>query len=228
MVRRQRHRSRCRKILVPVELGIHEGLLLLAALSALIDTESSLEINLDFKITNIDPGGGKKFLFSIKPDRGTNSAGISVYCQNEFSQTPADNYRIYFNYSDGTYDGTPVHPGSSGTEIGFFDVDDWVSLKVILDFQGRQWAALAGDRYTNQQFDSFFDFGLIQSAINSSPIHVGWAHDVEDDIVYDPTFYTATAAFDNLSIYSPRLPGRRHSLLPRTIPRCAPATRGEP
>ena len=58
---------------------------------------------------------------------------MSVYTFNNFFEPMTDRYHVYFNYTDGLFDGgtIPDHPGSENIEIGLFDVGDWVSLKVF-------------------------------------------------------------------------------------------------
>jgi hypothetical protein len=190
-----------------VFLGPLEGIALPVLLNSELDTSSSIEIEFDFKITDLGDGNGQIYLLSMQSTWGENSPGISVFARADIF-SPEEDYEVVFNYSDGGFDlGVPDHPGHNETRIGFFNVDELVDLRLILDFKNNKWVSLVGAKYTTNFFDSYYDFSHIKETILEDKILFGWSRDQENEMVFSPNQYTSSAIFDNISISSPRKPG---------------------
>ena len=184
-----------------------QGIQLPTGVSDQFDTQTSLEIELEFVVTEIGDGRGIQWLLTMMDYAGFNGPGMSlVVIHDPFSQM--DDYELRFTYADGGFDqGVPNHPGHEENTLGQFNEGDQVSLRLVIDFAQRTWSSLANSTFSSGRFDTRYDFQTIASTAKSANPWVNWALDHESNISFEPDIYTATVRYDHLRFFSPRRVG---------------------
>lgn len=184
-----------------------QGLKFPLSLSNQIDTNKSLEI--EFKFTLTDIGDGVGYMALISNQGGVNDSGITIFTRHDVFSSKKD-YEVVFSYADGGFNlGVPDHPGHDETRIGVFNEGDEVQLKLIIDFENKQWFSLLNDVYTSAPIDAFYDYSLIKKSFVEKEIYMSWYPGMEQDIPFTTKFFTSTVAFDNFALYSPKQSGNQ-------------------
>jgi len=195
-----------------ISLNVSEGLKLPQSLSRELDTNTSIEMEFTFNLTDVGDGDGFMYIMTNQP--GVNGNGFSIHSRHYFFYEDPDAYEVVFTYADGGYNrGIPDHPGHNETRIAFLNAGDEVTINLILDFKANQWSALVNGVYTSGLFDSAYDINLIKQSITDNEIYIGWTEYQAQEMEYDPSIFTSSATFDKLAFYSPRQAGNANTLI---------------
>ena len=134
---------------VQVELDSLHGFIFPQSIKSNIDFTESLEIEFSFTLTDFGEGEGEKYLINWQESLA--SPGMAIWLVQNGTQ---DNYSILFSYSDGNPNSLPGHDGHDKTVIGVHDKDEVVNVRLILDFENKQWTSVVNENYIKK--DSFF------------------------------------------------------------------------
>ncbi len=188
-----------------ITLDKTEGLMFPSSLNAGFDVGSSIEFSFNFRMEDI--GDNEGFLYLISNQNGLNGTGWSIFASHDiFSDVP--NYELVFSYADGGFDrGVPNHPGHNKILIGNFLQEEWVNIKLIMNFENNSWSAIANGNYTSAFFNNEFDLDLIKESITDNDLFLGWTINQEQDLEFNSTVFANEASYDQLEIYSPKQPG---------------------
>jgi hypothetical protein len=188
-----------------IMLDSTQGLMFPKEINTQIDTSKSFEMEFTFNVTEV--GYYQGFMFLYTNQYGVNSNGFSIFVRHDiFSEV--DDYEVVFTYADGGFEqGIPDHPGHDETRIGFFNQGEEVHVQLILDFENNQWSSIANGKFTKAFFDPAYNFNSIKSSIVDNESFMGWTLNQDFDMEFDPSTYTSSAYFDDVSFYSPRKPG---------------------
>tara|TARA_B110000003_G_C16650194_1_gene533829 strand:- start:111 stop:4964 length:4854 start_codon:yes stop_codon:yes gene_type:complete len=190
---------------IQIELDSLHGLKFPENLKNNIDFTKSLEIEFSFTLTDFADGEGEKYL--INWQESLNSPGMAVWLVHD-PYSSEDNYSIFFSYSDGNPNGLPNHDGHDKTVIGIHNIDEVVNVRLIVDFENKQWTSIVNGNYIKKDFiTSMFDWDtMISDAINDD-WYFGWKKDQGYAMYEEANIFTSTIVVNNLLLYSPRQPG---------------------
>ena len=197
---------------IEIELDPIEGLEFPSTLINGVDTMTSLEIAFQFRVTDIGTGKGRADLWNCQVQ--ANEPGFALYVlHDEFSN--ADDFDIVFSYADGGFNqGVPDHPGHDETNIGYQLEGDIVDVRLIIDFENRNWSTIVNGNYVNKNFDDeAYDWDLVRQSLIDNEWYFGWHKGQDVDMAFSPNIWTSTLSLDDLSFYSPRQPGNVATLI---------------
>ena len=177
-----------------VTLGPSDGVQLPSELSALLVSEESFEIDLNFNY--IDDGGteGIKPVFSMKTNTGEGTPGFMIESARDFIDVTR--IRLYFLYSDGV--------GHVYTrDLGSFEANAWVNLILGFDFPNRRIIVSDGSRTFDERIPADFNVVAFQQSMASLPAFFGWINGLGNAIVRENSIHTSTIQYDEVRFFSP-------------------------
>ena len=182
-----------------------QGIFLPKAFNSKLDFSKSIEFIFDFKITNLGSSRGRKEILELSGGGNDNTEGINIWTD----KINDNSYKVILNYTDGGYNrGEPNHPGGSRNTIGFFDVNEWVKFRLIIDFENKKWKTILNSESSSGLFDDFYDFEKIKQTILNNHIRIGWLNNATS--VHSN--FTSSMMFDNFKIFSPRSDGNSNAI----------------
>ncbi len=188
-------------------LGYDEGIELPISLADQLDTMTSIELRLDFTITdlnelNVPNYKGRKQLVTLSNSHSLVSAGVILYAQKASNNS----FDLYFSYSDGLIGQIPDHPGFDNIRIATFDVNEEVHVNAVLDFENLEWSVVANNEVAFGSILEIFDLSILKTSIKQNQPYIGWGKGLKNDLINRPEFYTSRAVLDNVQFFSPRSP----------------------
>ena len=199
-------------------LNSTQGIFLPKTLNSKLDFSKSIEFIFDFKITDLGSSSGRKEILELSRGWNDDSEGINIWTD----KINDNRYKVILNYSDGGYNrGEPNHPGGSRNTIGFFDVNEWVKFRLILDFENKKWETILNSESSSGLFDDFYDFEKIKQTILNNHIRIGWLNNAlnkQNKLHFSvhPDF-TSSMMFDNFKTFSPKSDGDANDLIAALI-----------
>ena len=183
-----------------------QGLRLPSSVNSAIDTEKGFEVSFDFQVPKADTVDGTVYLFSTYAVNDIESPGVSLIASRGEPGDPGEplEYGIRFVYSDGRLAAeVPNHEGHFSTALGFFPLEQMMSMRLIVDFEAKTWTTLINGELKSSPFETPYDIELMKTAVSSNPWHFGWIIDQQDEMEFSSDFFTADMILDNLQITSP-------------------------
>ena len=182
-----------------------QGIFLPKAFNSKLDFSKSIEFIFDFKITNLGSSRGRKEILELSGGGNDNTEGINIWTD----KINDNSYKVILNYTDGGYNrGEPNHPGGSRNTSGFFDVNEWVKFRLIIDFENKKWKTILNSESSSGLFDDFYDFEKIKQTILNNHIRIGWLNNAKSV----QSNFSSSMMFDNFKIFSPKSDGDTNDL----------------
>nr|WP_158231438.1 M60 family peptidase N-terminal accessory domain-containing protein [Gaetbulibacter sp. 4G1] len=198
-----------------LQINFNEAFVFNENLKTLFTSDSSFEIEVDFRYTYNGPNAGNKTLFHMK--RGSTEASPGFMITVKKSATPGK-FDVWLNYSDGNWEAAR----SQYISTGELNINEEIKLAFKMNYDLETWNVRFNDVYNSGVFPDNFDVEGLKTGIETSAQSFGWSwnHSAtgnDDSFIIDNFQAHVPARLGNVSVLQTALQQLTDHILGNTV-----------